>query len=154
MRKVTYLGSPVDLGEHKRVVKGDELIFTEMEWQCVFEDTRFRFKEFCEPESENVKFGVTPVETPIFDLRKVNWKSHRLDRVLHLIPIQKLNLVAKAMASLGLPVKYGHRVEGRAVEDSIYKHAVIEGWAINPREEVFPLQSSTRRKKAVETVAN
>ena len=155
MRKVTYLGKPVDLAGHNQIKKGDELIFTEMEWQYVSGDSSFKLVGFCEPNEENHRFGVSPVQTPMYDLRKIAWNSSRLDRILHRIPLQHLNHIAEAMCSLGLPVKHGYRVEARAIVDSIYKHAVLEGWATMAREEILSAGRSvpSRRKPEIETVA-
>jgi hypothetical protein len=76
MRTVKYVGEPKNIGRFGEVKKGQELVLTEGEWDCVAEDAAYKLLSG-DVTSEAMKLGegILPIGTPVFDLRTIPWEN-------------------------------------------------------------------------------
>jgi len=76
MRTVKYVGEPKNIGRFGEVKKGQELVLTEGEWDCVEQDNAYKLLSG-DVTSEAMKLGegILPIGTPVFDLRTIPWEN-------------------------------------------------------------------------------
>jgi hypothetical protein len=129
MRKVTYIGAPTLLARHGNIKSGDTIYMRESEWDTVKNDPqRFQLDSDTAELRDSSGVSVKPQKTNKFDLRTIHWSSRPLGRYLGRFNMSKLNKVAEAMNSLGLPVLCGRGCNAVDILDSIQHHAVTQGW--------------------------
>jgi hypothetical protein len=76
MRTVKYVGEPKNIGRFGDVKKGQELVLTEGEWDCVSLDPSYKLIDGdVTDEAMRLAAGILPIGTPIFDLRTVPWEN-------------------------------------------------------------------------------
>ena len=76
MRTVKYVGEPRNIGRFGDVVKGQELVLTEGEWDCVSLDPSYKLiSGDVTDEAMRLAVGILPIGTPIFDLRTIPWEN-------------------------------------------------------------------------------
>ena len=76
MRTVKYVGEPKNIGRFGEVKKGQELVLTEGEWDCVEQDPAYKLLSGdVNSEAMSLGDGVLPIGTPVFDLRTIPWEN-------------------------------------------------------------------------------
>jgi len=136
MRSVTYIGAPTLLARHGSIKSGDTIFLRESEWDTVKHDNqRFQLNSETAELRNSSGIKVMPQKTNKFDLRTVHWGGRPLARYLSRFNMSKLNKVAEAMNSLGLPVQCGRGCSAVDVLDSIQHHAIQQGWDKLTRDE-------------------
>lgn len=129
MKTVTYSGPTIQLGRFGAVDNGALLQLTEAEYAGITDDSRFTLLS-----RRRVKAEASPLGTPFFDLRTVEWESKNLDSNLLKIGKATLKNIAEAINFVGGELVVTEHDNDDVIADAVGAEARYFGWDKLDRE--------------------
>lgn len=149
MKTVSYSGPTIELGRFGSVDNGALLQLTEAEYAGVTDDARFTLLS-----RRRVKAEASPLGTPFFDLRTVEWESKNLDSNLLKIGKATLKNIAEAINFVGGELVVTEHDNDDVIADAVGAEARYFGWDKLDRETRLALGSANAAVAKGATDAN
>ena len=123
MKTVSYSGPTIELGRFGSVDDGALLQLTEAEYAGITDDSRFTLLS-----RRRAKTEASPLGTPFFDLRSVEWESNNLDSNLVKSGKATLKNIAEAINFVGGELVVTEHDNDDLIADAIGAEARYFGW--------------------------
>jgi hypothetical protein len=123
MKTVSYSGPTISLGRFGTIDDGAHLQLTEAEYAGLSDDSRFTLLS-----RRKIREDISPLGTPYFDLRLVDWSRKNLQNELTARGKSTLKNIAEAINFIGGDVVVTEHDNSDIIADAIYAEAVQLGW--------------------------
>jgi hypothetical protein len=123
MKTVSYSGPTIALGRFGTVDDGATLQLTEAEYSGISDDSRFTLLS-----RRKIREDLSPLGTPYFDLRLVDWSHKNLQNELIASGKSTLKNIAEAINFIGGELVVTEHDNDDLIADAIYAEAVQLGW--------------------------
>lgn len=149
MKTVSYSGPSISLGRFGTVDEGALLQLTEAEYAGIADDSRFTLLSRRRPKGD-----VSPLGTPFFDLRVIDWSRKNLQNELIRRGKGTLKNIAEAINFVGGDVIVTEHDNSDIIADAIYAEAVQLGWDKLGKDERLALGAADKAVSKGATDAN
>lgn len=129
MKTVSYSGPTIALGRFGTIDDGAVLQVTEAEYAGVAEDARFTLMS-----RRRASVNASPLGTPFFDLRLVDWSRKNLQIELVKRGKPTLKNIAEAINFVGGEITVTEHDNSDIIADAVYAEAIHLGWDKLDRE--------------------